>query len=322
MCSFVPPGDSQCSRANVGGTNHCPMHLGWDRPSEAPYPNSAGFRPEFERLLHGSASFHRAEFSARTILRANFAKHANFNEVVFQDAVTIAGWRNVTAQLSGTLSLSASASGTLAGGAPPTFWQRTQALLSKARNWIAAATKRTTEKWKLARSHLQQRYRAVRRRFATSDPNTRHFEVFEGDGQLQNAIFMKPEYTVFSQVNLANVYLRGTNRRGVRFLGVTWWQPGLRRNGLRDELFVYESGSSSEADALSCASLLQHSRALWFGQQIWHECGKSICRSSDAFLVTHIHFSVRAVRTFRGAASQANWGCAATFVAADSLSKR
>jgi uncharacterized protein YjbI with pentapeptide repeats len=62
--------------------------------------------------------------------------------------------------------------------------------------------------------------------------------MFEVDGQLQDVVFLKPDQTTFSQVDLSHVYFRGTNLRGIRFLGVVWWQPRLERNGLYDELFI------------------------------------------------------------------------------------
>jgi uncharacterized protein YjbI with pentapeptide repeats len=64
------------------------------------------------------------------------------------------------------------------------------------------------------------------------------FRVFENEGQLQDVVFLKPDQTTFSLVDLSRVYFRGTNLRGVRFIGVNWWQPRLNRNGLYDELFI------------------------------------------------------------------------------------
>jgi hypothetical protein len=102
--------------------------------------------------------------------------------------------------------------------------------VSDARKWIAVLI-----------GTMQSQLQRLRRRYARSDPNTEQFQMFAGEGQLQNLIFAKPEQTLFSQVDLSRVYLRGTNFRGVRFLGVNWWQPKLGRNGLHDELFIRHS---------------------------------------------------------------------------------
>jgi hypothetical protein len=84
-------------------------------------------------------------------------------------------------------------------------------------------------------------FKAFRRRFSRDDPNSTDFNVFGGEGHLENVLFGKPEHTSFTQVDLSKVHLRGTNLRGVRFLGVNWRQPALRRNGLHDELAIRAS---------------------------------------------------------------------------------
>jgi hypothetical protein len=65
--------------------------------------------------------------------------------------------------------------------------------------------------------------------------------MFEGEGQFQGVIFLKPDQILFSEVDLSRVHFRGTNLRGVRFLGVKWWQPIFNRNGLYDEVFIKRS---------------------------------------------------------------------------------
>jgi len=62
--------------------------------------------------------------------------------------------------------------------------------------------------------------------------------TFEGEGQFQSVIFLKPDQVLFSEIDLARVHFRGTNFRGVRFLSVKWWQPAFNRNGLYDEVFI------------------------------------------------------------------------------------
>ena len=54
-------------------------------------------------------------------------------------------------------------------------------------------------------------------------------------------LFLKPNQILFSEVDLSRVHFRGTNLRGVRFLGVKWWQPVFNRNGLYDEVYVKSS---------------------------------------------------------------------------------
>lgn len=191
------------------------------------------------------ATFHRAEFAGRTVLRANFAKGVNLNEAVFKDSVTFTGWRNVNLRVGAALTLGLAGHLSVSGAgttSPPTTMQRIGIALRQFRvsvlQWFTAAKKRMGH----IRTKIRDITRGWLRRFARSDRDTEDFRVFAGDSQLQSVIFMKPEQTVLADVDLSDVYFRGTNLRGVRFLGVSWWQPKLRRNGLRDELFIRLSG--------------------------------------------------------------------------------
>jgi len=44
---------------------------------------------------------------------------------------------------------------------------------------------------------------------------------------------------------MSKVYLLGTNFRGSRFLGVNWYQPKLKRNGLHEDWWIRDSGDAS-----------------------------------------------------------------------------
>lgn len=188
----------------------------------------------------GAASFYRAEFSGRTVLRANFAGAANFNEAVFRESVTFAGWRNISMSVQVALSgVTAFGIGAVVGNrAPPSVLER----IRKSVAALVAAFRRTGHKVRkqirALADHARTRWNRFRRRYAKRDPNTERLRVFESEGQLQNVIFMRPEQTVFSDVDFSKVSFRGTNLRGVQFLGVNWWQPRLGRNGLYDEVLL------------------------------------------------------------------------------------
>ena len=188
----------------------------------------------------GAASFYRAEFSGRTVLRANFAGAANFNEAVFRESVTFAGWRSISVSVQVALSgVTASGIGAVVGNrAPPSVIERIQ----KSVTALVAAFRRTRHRVRkqimALADQARTRWNRFRRRYAKRDPNTERLRVFESEGQLQSVIFMKPEQTVFSDVDFSRVSFRGTNLRGVQFLGVNWWQPRLGRNGLYDEVLL------------------------------------------------------------------------------------
>ena len=107
-------------------------------------------------------------------------------------------------------------------------------------SWIQQLYRKT--KNKLIKTGNQAKYKvhSFRRRFLKKDPNTFYYRVFGKDAYLQQVDFLKPDRVLFQQVDLANVYFRGTNLRGARFLDANWWQKRLGRNGLYDEVFTLD----------------------------------------------------------------------------------
>lgn len=159
-----------------------------------------------------SASFYRAEFSKRTVFRAQFVDSCNLNGTTFREGVDFVGWTEASMSGSGTVSL----------------WHPAKLTVYQHIKKQLKQTREKTNGW----------FYQVVRRFSTQYQGVKIFRVFEGKGQLHNVVFLKPDQVSFSEVDLSRVYFRGTNLRGVRFLGVNWWQPRLRRNGLYDELVV------------------------------------------------------------------------------------
>lgn len=183
--------------------------------------------------------FYRADFARRTILRANFRKRVGFNEAVFRDGVIFAGWRNITFRPSSlSLRLTVGMDAIISGGRKPTLVERIRIQARRARNAISRFAKRLQEMALAAAKRTRNQFRGLHRRFAKTDPDAQIFRMFEDEGHLERVVFLKPDQTLFSEVDLSKVHFRGTNLRGVRFLGVTWWQPTLRRNGLYDEVYI------------------------------------------------------------------------------------
>ncbi|WP_404361561.1 pentapeptide repeat-containing protein [Methylotuvimicrobium sp. KM1] len=183
-----------------------------------------------------SASFYRADFLGRTILRANFLASVNFNEVVFHDATIFSGWRTVSLRASSLISVNTV--GFISVGSKPSVGQMIRHLLVQTRNSISRFAQCFKNMTVNAAKNIHRRLMAFHRRFAKADPDTQIYRVFEGVGELKGVVFMKPDQTLFSEVNLSKVYFSGTNLRGVRFLGVKWWQPNFKRNGLYDEVSI------------------------------------------------------------------------------------
>lgn len=194
-----------------------------------------------------AASFYRAEFGANTVIRASFGQRATFNEAIFRDAVTFSGWRNVSLTVGGVVATSSAVAVTINAGGTRKVGKaeplRAAAVL--IRSSIVGIYRSLHRYLRDAAHGVRERIKAYRRRLARTDVASQQFRVFEKEGDLENVIFMKPEQTLFSGVDLSTVYLRGTNLRGVRLQGVRWWQPALRRNGLRDELLIAKSADGA-----------------------------------------------------------------------------
>lgn len=190
-----------------------------------------------------ATSFYRADFAGRTILRANFNTLVNFNEAIFRDGVVFSGWRSVNLKVSDTLhfQFSGMTANLTTGNSKPTLKQRIQKRLTKSWNLTRNYAKQLQSKSKQIAERIHHRFLRFRRKFTKIAPDDEIFTMFEGEGQFQGVIFLKPDQILFSEVDLARVHFRGTNLRGVRFLGVKWWQPCFNRNGLYDEVYIKKS---------------------------------------------------------------------------------
>lgn len=193
-----------------------------------------------------NASFYRSDFANRTILRVNFRGPVNFNESIFREGVTFAGWRSVNVRATGIACATAFGTPAILPGArnrtigESIRHRAVQAwrLMSLCINTALEIVSDTVEK-------IARQVRMIRRRYAKTDPDTEIYKMFEVEGHIEDVVFLRADKTLFSQVDLSKVHFRGTNLRGARFLGVTWRQPDSKRNGLYDETFLKLSNDGS-----------------------------------------------------------------------------
>jgi uncharacterized protein YjbI with pentapeptide repeats len=162
--------------------------------------------------FEASASFYRAEFSKRAVFRTRFGGSCNLNETIFREGASFAGWTASFGNMSATLS----------------FGQPVELTIPQ----------KIKKGFKKIQERINELFHQEIRRFSTKYQDVEIYRVFEGEGQLGNVVFIKPDQVSFSEVDLSRVHFRGTNLRGVRFLGVSFWQPELGRNGLYDEVFI------------------------------------------------------------------------------------
>lgn len=256
-------------------------------------------------LCRKSASFFRADFSGRSILRINFQGSVTFHQAIFRDGVSFAGWRNITGRAIAATSFSVSGRITASTGRKPTVQEHVRIVLVAIQSWAKSKWMQLKQKALGTAKKVQNRYRSFLRQFARADSDTQVFRMFEAEGQFQDVVFIKPDQTTFSQVDLSHVYFRGTNLRGVRFLGVVWWQPKLRRNGLYDELsirlskdgpFRYQYLPILEETCRNARVALEENRS--FGMASDFYVGEmEAARAQLSFLERHL-FSVAALYRF------------------------
>jgi uncharacterized protein YjbI with pentapeptide repeats len=203
-------------------------------------------KAEFQNVQFKSVtSFYAAEFFERVLFRVNFSESVNFNNSIFKEAVTFSGWRNINVSIGDNLSLVAGSAIVAGNGAVVSSKQTVTQKLAQVWHEQSSRLKSYVEHiikfGRLVNELIKKRTKQLKRRFSTKDENVDEYFVFAKEGQLEGVMFYKPDQVVFNQVNMSQVYLLGTNFRGVRFIGVNWWQPELNRNGLHNELFIRNS---------------------------------------------------------------------------------
>jgi uncharacterized protein YjbI with pentapeptide repeats len=199
-----------------------------------------------------TSSFFRAIFSEKAYIRANFCGSTNFNSATFKDAVTFSGWRTTSGDFIAPIEIS------VVGSTPEALVSHSSNLTLRlrfergVRNTFAVLTSYARHKKNAIRRIVKRSLgliaekfgRFKRKNFVTKEGIT-DYSVFEKEVHLENVTFYKPDQVVFNNVDMSWAYLLGTNFRGVRFLGVTWFQKKLSRNGIYNEIFLRESGDAS-----------------------------------------------------------------------------
>lgn len=190
-----------------------------------------------------STSFHRADFAGRTLLRANFCQKAQFSEAIFRDVTVFSGWNHTTLNSKPDFVLLPLflKDRVLLGETNQTIKQKIIIGCQKIKSIYHQRINSLKNYFINLTDRIKNYFHHLNRKFARSDPDTRIYVVFEAESDFKEVIFLKPDKVLFSQVNLSKVYFQRTNLRGVRFLGVDWWQPTLNRNGIYDELFINNS---------------------------------------------------------------------------------
>lgn len=219
------------------------------------FESSAKFeRCQFEGIVEflfvhfkGTSSFAYADFAKRTLLKTQFKQKAKFNEAIFQDVTIFSGWQNTIIEGSSPMIHSNRFFGAevTLGGSSLTIKQKIKRVIQKINNLFSKIIEQVKTLVINLSNKTKSYFRQLSRKYAKSDPSIKQFKMFEEEAHFQGVIFLKPDKILFSQVILSKVHFSRTNLRGIRFVGVDWWQPDLKRNGLYDELFIGKSSDGA-----------------------------------------------------------------------------
>lgn len=195
----------------------------------------------------GAASLHQCDFQARTLIRhSTFKESFNANSSIFRESIQIHGWRVTSGSLRAGIEIRVTGSKAQLTLSTTNIKRRT--LEQVLREAIANARLRTVAVLSQCKKLAMKNYATCckivaswHRRLIPDESGIQLNRVFEGDVQLSQVIFAKPDAVVFSQVDFSKAYLVGTNLRGVRLLDVKWSQRYLGRRGLYDEVFALKS---------------------------------------------------------------------------------
>ncbi len=106
--------------------------------------------------------------------------------------------------------------------------------------YLKKAKKRTDEVFRLFMKNVRQEIRrsvdSYRERIPHKRTGVTSYYLFEGQVSLDEMTFAEPKEVVFKGINLQDATFRGTDLRGVTFIGNNWYQPELKRNGLIEDL--------------------------------------------------------------------------------------
>ena len=99
--------------------------------------------------------------------------------------------------------------------------------------WINSTIKRV---WKKLIQWMKKTFTNYRQRFPYKREDVKKYVLFDEKASLTYMTFSNPKKVLFKGVNLQQASFNGTDLRGATFIGNSWYQPKLGRNGLKDEL--------------------------------------------------------------------------------------
>jgi uncharacterized protein YjbI with pentapeptide repeats len=182
-----------------------------------------------------SGTFHKiANFS-----QCHFGKKAEFLQT---KTLTITSLTNITTSFVGSPTITLSVGGNLTVIEVLALYLRrlvskAKSVSVKAASWLAESFRKFQ---KSTTQFLGNKFNHYRQRLPHKREGVKKYVLFDEKAVLDNMTFSEPKSVLFKGVYLRNATFGGTDLRGVTFIGNDWYQPKLKRNGLKDELRYFE----------------------------------------------------------------------------------
>jgi uncharacterized protein YjbI with pentapeptide repeats len=175
-----------------------------------------------------------------------FYKMANFNQCHFEKKAEFVQTKTITVTLasitasgsvmSGTVKLSNNNNETLSQKLIRKWLATWKALVKCYSSFVEWVVVKSRKVWKGLSEWSKNKFTHYRQRLPHKREGVTKFMLFDEKVILDNMTFTEPKKVLFKGVNLKHATFGGTDLRGVTFIGNDWYQPKLKRNGLKEEL--------------------------------------------------------------------------------------
>jgi uncharacterized protein YjbI with pentapeptide repeats len=184
---------------------------------------------------------------------------ANFNEAVFEGTATFLDARNLNVSVGGVESgasfVGLDAAVVLSNSARESRLSFLKETIKKIYSDLIQVWKSTGHKLlklcAVASGALKSTYGKFRRKFPHKDDSVLIEVLFYGDAHFENVTFKDAKNTLFKGVDLRRARFLRTDVRDVKFIGNSWYQKDLKRNGLYDEVWLLSCDYNTKKNLFS-----------------------------------------------------------------------
>lgn len=176
----------------------------------------------------------------------SFMETANFSNCHFADKAEFLQSKNISISAASSIQYSTSIVGmalsskaTVSGGKEKykqKIIKTVKSVLEKLKGFKNALISYGKKWWKSFMLSTKNKFNNYKHKFPHKRQGVTKYLLFDKKVSLNNITFDDSSKVLFKGVNLQNATFNGTDLRGVTFIGNNWYQPKLKRNGLKDEI--------------------------------------------------------------------------------------